>query len=122
MGAIDAATATLANVIFAAVLGLAALGMVAWAIESAFKNVKQTTIHHKIADWLDDHAAPEWRIAHRLRSVQIALFWAVLGGLWVALPAFQAYLSPIRFTEFSVAFSIAILFARFTGQKGLPDA
>ena len=72
--------------------------------------------------WLDDHAAPEWRLAHRLRSVQIGLFWAIVGGLWVALPAFQSYLSPFRFACISVGFSVAILFARFTGQKGLPDA
>ena len=108
-----------ANIIFLTVLGLAALGFVAWAVESLYGDFPGTA---DIADWLDEHAAPEWRLAHRLRSVQIGLFWAIVGGLWVALPAFQSYLSPFRFACISVGFSVAILFARFTGQKGLPDA
>ena len=108
-----------ANIIFITVLGCAALGFIAWAIESTYGDLPGTA---DIADWLDEHAAPEWQLAHRLRSVQIGLFWAVVGGLWVALPAFQSYLSPFRFATISVGFSIAILFARFTAQKGLPDA
>ena len=108
-----------ANIIFLTVLGLAALGFVAWAVESLYGDLPGTA---DIAMWLDEHAAPEWRLAHRLRSVQIGLFWAIVGGLWVALPAFQSYLSPFRFACISVGFSVAILFARFTGQKGLPDA
>ena len=85
-----------ANIIFLTVLGLAALGFVAWAVESLYGDLPGTA---DIADWLDEHAAPEWRLAHRLRSVQIALFWAVVGGLWMALPAFQSlsHAVPLRF-------------------------
>lgn len=119
---LNAYLSVIANIVLLTVLGLAALGFVAWAIESLYASVGAFTFHHRLADWLDDHAAPEWRLAHRLRSVQVAIFWAVLGGLWVALPAFQSYLSPVRFAAISVGFSLAILFARFTGQKGLPDA
>ena len=119
----DAYISLVANIIFITVLGCAALGFIAWAIESTYSNFPDmVALRGRIADWLDEHAAPEWRLAHRLRSVQIGLFWAVVGGLWVALPAFQSYLSPFRFATISVGFSIAILFARFTAQKGLPDA
>ncbi len=144
----DAYLSLLANIVFLTVLGIAALGFICWSVESLYAlrptaaptpppeagtlvtTVTTTlvppepppSIHHSVAMWLDDHAAPEWRLAHRLRSVQIGLFWAIVGGLWVALPAFQSYLSPFRFACISVGFSVAILFARFTGQKGLPDA
>jgi len=49
------------------------------------------------------------------------VFWAIFGGLWVALPAFQAWLHPIVFAMLCVAASLAILFARLTHQPGLPD-
>jgi hypothetical protein len=116
---VDAAISTLASIIFLTVLGIAALGFVGWCIESVWQNFPS---RGRMSLWMDAHAAPEWRLAHRLRSVQIALFWAVVGGLWIALPSFQQYLGAWRMMFISVGFSIAICFARFTGQKGLPDA
>ena len=74
-----------------------------------------------IAALLDQHAAPEWRVAHKLWSVRIALFWAVVAGLWVALPAFQGYVPPVPFALLCVGFSLAICVARLTNQPGLPD-
>lgn len=117
------AISTLATLVFSAVLGVAALGFIGWCIESLWDTVPSlANKRHEVAAWLDEHAAPQWRVAHRLRSVQISIFWAVVGGLWIALPSFQQYLSPFRFAEIAVGFSLAILFARLTGQKGLPDA
>jgi len=69
--------------------------------------------------WLDRHAIPQWRIAHRLWSVRIAVFWSVFSGLWVAFPAFQGAMPPVLFAELCVGFSLAILFARLTHQPGL---
>jgi hypothetical protein len=109
----------LATLVFGTVLVLAAFGFIAWALGGLWRNFPTSG---RMALWMDAHAAPEWRLAARLRSVQVSIFWAVLGGLWVALPAFQSYLTPVRFAMISVGFSLAILFARFTGQKGLPDA
>lgn len=74
-----------------------------------------------MTDWLDKYAAPEWRIAHKLWSVRIAILWAVVAGLWVALPAFQGWLHPVPFALICVGFSLAILFARLTNQPGLPN-
>ena len=118
----DAFIASAADAIFFGILAIAALGFVMWCIESLWGAMGNVTIHHRIADWLDAHAAPEWRIAHRLRSVQITLFWAVLGGAFIALPSFQNYLSAFHMLMISIGFSLAIAFARLTGQKGLPDA
>ena len=115
----DATISSIANAVFFGVLAIAALGFVAWCIESVWRNFPS---FGRVALWLDAHAAPEWRIAGRLQSVQIAVFWAIFGGLWTALPAFQAYIHPLIFGGLCVGFSLAILFARFTGQKGLPDA
>ena len=78
-------------------------------------------IRAEIAQFLDDHADPVWRQFHRLRSVQVALFWAVVAGAWVALPAFQGMVPPGVFAGFCIAFSLAICFARLTKQPGLPD-
>ena len=73
-----------------------------------------------ITEFLDEYAAPEWRLAHKLWTVRIAIFWAIFGGLWVAVPAFQNYLPAFWFACVCVGFSLAILFARLTNQPGLP--
>jgi len=122
----DATLSAFANAVYFGLIAIAAFGFAVWCVESIYSRLPATSdikiTQGKIAAWLDAHAAPEWRLAHRLRSVQIALFWAVLGGVWVALPSFQNYLSPFRMMLISIGFSVAILFARMTGQKGLPDA
>ena len=74
----------------------------------------------KVADVLDKVAAPDWRIAHKMWSVQLSVVWAIVGGLWAALPAFQNWMPPIAFACTCVGFSLAILFARLTNQPGLP--
>jgi len=117
MGALNSSIGVIATVLFTAILALAGLGVVLWTVEHLKPVINA---RHRIAAWMDAHAAPEWRLAARLHSVQLSGFWAVLGGLWVALPAFQSYLPPFRFAELCVGFSLAILFARFTGQRGLP--
>lgn len=122
MGAASAFVASFIMVVCSAVLGLAALGFVGRVLSALLGRLPAAiNVHHRAASWLDEHAAPEWRLAARLHSTQLSVFWAVVGGLWVALPAFQSFVPPIRFAELCVAFSLAILFARFTGQKGLPD-
>ena len=74
----------------------------------------------KVAAILDKVAAPDWRYAHKFWSVQLSMVWAIVGGLWIALPAFQTWLTPIPFACICVGFSLAILFARLTNQQGLP--
>ena len=74
----------------------------------------------KVAAILDKVAAPDWRLSHHMWSVQLSVLWAVIGGLWISLPAFQTWLTPIPFACTCVAFSLAILFARLTNQPGLP--
>ena len=81
---------------------------------------KPETPADKVAAVLDKVAAPDWRMSHKFWSVQLSMVWAVVGGLWVALPAFQSWLPPIHFALVCIAFSLAILFARLTNQPGLP--
>ncbi len=64
---------------------------------------------------------PDWRLVHKMRSLQIAIFWAAFAGLWVALPAFQSWLKPVPFAILCVFFSVTICIARLTKQKGFPD-
>jgi hypothetical protein len=70
---------------------------------------------------LDNHAVSDWRDAHKMWSIQIAVFWAVVAGVWMALPAFQDRLDPFWFAALCIVFSLAICFARLTHQPGLPD-
>jgi hypothetical protein len=81
---------------------------------------KSETKADKVADVLDKIAAPDWRLAHHMWSVQLSVLWAIIGGLWVSLPAFQTWLHPVPFACVCVGFSLAILFARLTNQPGLP--
>lgn len=68
---------------------------------------------------MDKWFIPEWKIAHKLWTVRIAIFWAIVSGLYYALPAFQEWFSPIHFALLSVGFSLALLFARITKQTGV---
>ena len=72
------------------------------------------------AKFFDIYATPSWRFAHKMWSVRIAIFWAIFGGLWVAVPTFQNYLPPFYFACVCVGMSLAICFARLTNQPGLP--
>lgn len=72
-----------------------------------------------IAAFFDRFLVPEWRLAHLLWSVRIAIFWTALAGLWIALPAFQDYFDPIHFAILSVVCSVSIGVARLTHQPGL---
>ncbi len=69
--------------------------------------------------WADAWFIPEWRIAHRLWSVRVAVLWAVISGAWVALPAFQGFLPPLEFAALCIAFSVAMVLARLTHQPGV---
>jgi hypothetical protein len=53
-------------------------------------------------------------------SVQLSILWAVVCGLWVALPAFQTWLSPVHFAMTCVGFSLLILAGRLAAQPSLP--
>lgn len=69
--------------------------------------------------WLIRHLDPDWKIAHKLWSVRIAVFWTVLSSLWIALPSFQGMVDPYVFACISVGFGVAMLAGRLTNQPGL---
>jgi hypothetical protein len=69
--------------------------------------------------WVIRRLDPDFRVWHRLWSVRVALFWALVCGLWAALPAFQGFISPFLFALLCIGFSLAICLARLTNQPGL---
>ena len=79
----------------------------------------------KIAKWLDAHADPEWRQVLQLHSARAifasVIFWSVLCGIWISLPAFIDWVPAPVFMVIAIAFSVAIFVARFTKQPGIPD-
>jgi uncharacterized membrane protein YbhN (UPF0104 family) len=68
---------------------------------------------------LDKALIPNWRLMHKLWTVRIAIFWAIICGLWVALPAFDHILPPLYFALLCIGFSLSMLFARITNQPGV---
>lgn len=69
--------------------------------------------------FLDKYAAPEWRTAHHLWSVQLTVFWSIMQGIYIFMPALQGYLSLLHFLEICVGMSVLIGVARLTNQPGL---
>lgn len=69
--------------------------------------------------WLIKHLDPDWRVAHKLWSVRIAVLWTVISGLYMALPAFQDLMPPFYFALLCVVGGLLILVGRLTNQPGL---
>jgi hypothetical protein len=63
--------------------------------------------------------APEAITWHKIWTVRLAIFWAVISGLWMAIPAAIEYLPPMWYAGLCVFMSLLILFARLTNQQGL---
>lgn len=62
---------------------------------------------------------PEWKTAHKLWTVQLAVFWMLVSAGFAALPAFMNYVSPINYALLCVGFSATLLIARLTDQPGV---
>lgn len=69
--------------------------------------------------WLIKHLDPDWKVAHKLWSVRLAVLWACISGLYMALPAFQDFMPPFYFAALCVFGSLLILVGRLTNQPGL---
>lgn len=70
-------------------------------------------------NWIKRHLNDDAKVWHGLWSIRIALFWAVVCGLYVAIPAFQSYVDAPLFAVICIVFSLAICIARITNQPGL---
>lgn len=70
---------------------------------------------------LDRYAVENWRSAHKFGSLWLSLFMSALSGAWVALPAFQYVLPPIRFGLACVALGLLIGIVRLIRQPGIDD-
>lgn len=111
----DTLSGSLKLLVAVILLGLAVGLFLGWCrsrIKTSWANLPQV---------LDRYAVDNWRVAHKLWSVRIAIFWSIFSGLWVALPAFQGVISPIYFALLCIGFTLTLLFARLTHQPGLED-
>jgi hypothetical protein len=64
---------------------------------------------------------PDWKRAHRFRSIQLAAFWTALNGAVVSIEAFKDYINPWAFLTLNVIGFALIGVARVTKQPGLDD-
>jgi hypothetical protein len=69
--------------------------------------------------WFDTHLVDKWSQLHKMWSVQIAVLSAILQGVWMALPAFQYSLPPMRFVALCMALSVVIAVLRLVKQPAL---
>lgn len=69
--------------------------------------------------WLTRHLDPDYKVAQKLWSIRVALFWAAFAGAFMALPAFQDWVSPFWFAGLCMFGSLTICVARLTKQPGL---
>jgi len=69
--------------------------------------------------WFDTHLVDKWSQLHKMWSVQIAILSAILQGIWMALPAFQYYMPPMRFVAICMGLSLTITALRLVKQPAL---
>lgn len=65
------------------------------------------------------HLIPDWRHAHRLWSIRLALFWGAFNGAVLALAAFVDHINPWLFLALNTAGYAVIAGARVLRQPGL---
>lgn len=68
---------------------------------------------------LDARLVADWRMAHRFWSNRIAAGWTVFSVVWLNMPALQGVVDPHLYVRFSAVMSMAFVWARLKGQKGL---
>ena len=62
--------------------------------------------------WLIRRLDPQWKLAHKMWTIRVAVLQAVLAGLWMAVPAFQDYMPPMAFALACVLLAVALCIAR----------
>ena len=65
--------------------------------------------------------SPDWKIAHKLWSIRVTLFWGAVCGLYAAWGAFQDMIPAPLFAGLSMVMCMAIMGARVLHQPGLDD-
>jgi hypothetical protein len=69
--------------------------------------------------WLIQHLDPDWKVAHKLWSIRVALFWMLVMGAYMALPAFQDWMPAPYFAGLCIFGTLTIGIARLTNQPGV---
>jgi hypothetical protein len=61
----------------------------------------------------------DWRKLPQFHSVQIAVFWGAIQGLYSVWPAFQDSMSKGHFAAIGIGMAVVLVLARLTHQPGL---
>lgn len=69
--------------------------------------------------WIKAHLVDDCKSAHRLWSIQLAIFWGAFSGLMWVWPELAAYIPLPAFFGLSILFSVVLGVARVTKQPGL---
>jgi len=59
---------------------------------------------------------PDWKVAHKLWSVQLSVLAAILNGVWMATPVLQGYVPPLHFFIINIGLSLAVVACRLIDQ------
>lgn len=70
---------------------------------------------------LDRYAVRNWRSAPKFGSLWLSLLLSALSGAWVALPAFQYVMPPVRFGLVCIGIGLLIGVVRLIRQPGVDD-
>ena len=84
-----------------------------------WRHSAKTNVMTAFKAWLDTHLVDKWAQLHKMWSVQIAVLSALLQGVWMALPAFQYSLPPMKFVALCMALSLIIALLRLVKQPAL---
>lgn len=63
---------------------------------------------------------PEWKTAHKLWTVQVAVLGMIATAALYALPAFMGAFQPMTYAALCVGFCVLQLVARLADQPGVP--
>ena len=69
--------------------------------------------------WLIKHLDPDWKVAHKLWSLRLCVFWSLVCGAYMALPAFQDSIDKFWFAGLCMFGAVTIGIARLTNQPGV---
>lgn len=69
--------------------------------------------------WIKAHLVDNCAVAHRLWTIQLAIFWGAFSGLMLIWPALMSFIPLPVFFSLSILFSVILGVARVTKQPGL---
>ena len=82
------------------------------------KRIKPRTYDRRQTQRRKGLLVPEWRMAHKWVSVQLAAFIAAAQGLYTLVPTMKEYVPDAIWHPLMAALAIGVILARIYQQKG----